>query len=116
MYQVVKRDGRQVDFDLSRIASAIQKAFEATKMPYDKDIIRMLTLQVTADVAPKVTNDRINVEEIQDSVEAVLQRSGYASVAKAYILYRKNREKLREIRSTVLDYKKLVDDYLKVAD
>lgn len=71
MYQVVKRDGRQVDFDLSRIASAIQKAFEATKMPYDKDIIRMLTLQVTADVAPKVTNDRINVEEIQDSVEAV---------------------------------------------
>ena len=78
-----------MDFDLSRIASAIQKAFEATKMPYDKDIIRMLTLQVTADVAPKVTNDRINVEEIQDSVEAVLQRSGYASVAKAYILYRK---------------------------
>ncbi len=116
MYQVVKRDGRQVDFDLSRITTAITKAFDATEMPYNADIINMLTLQVTADAALRVKGGRINVEEIQDSVEAVLQRSGDASVAKSYILYRKNREKLREMRSTVLDYKKLVDGYLNVAD
>ena len=116
MYQVIKRDGRMVDFDLARIANAITKAFDATEIPYNTDIINLLALQVTADYAGKVKNNEIGVEDIQDSVEAVLQRAGYASVAKSYILYRKNREKLREMRSTVLDYKKLVDDYLKVSD
>ena len=116
MYQVIKRDGRLVDFDLARIANAITKAFDATEIPYNTDIINLLALQVTADYAGKVKNNEIGVEDIQDSVEAVLQRAGYASVAKSYILYRKNREKLREMRSTVLDYKKLVDDYLRVSD
>ena len=116
MYKVRKRDGRLTEFDLSRISVAVTKAFVATNTPQNPDIINLLTLQVTADFAPKVKDGEISVEDIQDSVEAVLQRSGYAPVAKAYILYRKNREKLREIRSTMLDYKKLVDDYLKVSD
>ncbi len=116
MYQVIKRDGRKVDFDLSRIAKAITKAFHAAKVPYNTDIIDLLVLQVTADYVGKVRNNEIGVEDIQDSVEAVLQRAGYAPVAKSYILYRKNREKLREMRSTVLDYKKLVDNYLRVSD
>ncbi len=116
MYQVIKRDGRKVDFDLTRIANAITKAFDATNIPYNPNIIDLLALQVTADYAGKVKNNEIGVEDIQDSVEAVLQRTGYAAVAKSYILYRKNREKLREMRSTVLDYKKLVDDYLRVSD
>ena len=116
MYQVIKRDGRRVDFDLVRIANAITKAFDAAKIPYNTAIIDLLALQVTADYAGKVNNNEIGVEDIQDSVEAVLQRAGYAPVAKSYILYRKNREKLREMRSTVLDYKKLVDDYLRVSD
>ena len=116
MYKVRKRDGRLTEFDLSRISVAVTKAFVATMTPQNPDIINLLTLQVTADFAPKVKDGEISVEDIQDSVEAVLQRSGYAPVAKAYILYRKNREKLREIRSTMLDYKKLVDDYLKVSD
>lgn len=116
MYKVIKRDGRRVEFDLTRISNAITKAFDATNIPYDTDIINLLALQVTADNASKVKDDTINVEEIQDSVEAVLQRAGYAAVAKSYILYRKNRAKLREMRSTVLDYKKLVDDYLRVSD
>ena len=103
MYKVRKRDGRLTDFDLSRISVAVTKAFVATKTPQNPDIINLLTLQVTADFAPKVKDGEISVEDIQDSVEAVLQRSGYAPVAKAYILYRKNREKLREIRSTMLD-------------
>ena len=103
MYQVTKRDGRTVPFDLSRITNAITKAFDATQIPYNADIINLLALQVTADYAGKIQNGTIGVEEIQDSVEAVLQRAGYAAVAKSYILYRKNREKLREMRSTVLD-------------
>ena len=116
MYQVIKRDGQRVDFDLTRISNAITKAFDAAEIPYNTDIINLLALQVTANYAGKIKSNSIGVEDIQDSVEAVLQRAGYAAVAKSYILYRKNREKLREMRSTVLDYKKLVDDYLRVSD
>ena len=116
MYQVIKRDGRRVDFDLNRIANAITRAFDAAEIPYNRDIINLLALQVTADYAGKIKSNVIGVEDIQDSVEAALQRAGYAAVAKSYILYRKNREKLREMRSTVLDYKKLVDDYLRISD
>ncbi len=116
MYQVTKRDGRTVDFNLNRIANAITKAFDATEMPYTPDMINLLSLQVTADYAGKVKDNAISVETIQDSVEKVLQRAGYADVAKAYILYRKNREKLRTMNSTILDYKRLVDGYLKVSD
>ncbi len=116
MYKVTKRDGRIVDFNITRIANAITKAFEATEVPYNPDIINMLSLQVTSDYACKVMDDAIEVESIQDSVEAVLQRAGYSDVAKAYILYRKNREKLRSMSSTILDYKGLVDGYLKVSD
>ena len=116
MYKVTKRDGRTVDFNITRIANAITKAFDATQIPYNPDIINMLSLQVTSDYACKVMDNAIEVESIQDSVEAVLQRAGYSDVAKAYILYRKNREKLRSMSSTILDYKGLVDGYLKVAD
>ena len=116
MYKVTKRDGRVVDFNITRIADAMTKAFEATDMPYTPDIINLLSLQVTADYACKVMDDKVSVESIQDSVEAVLERSGYSNVAKAYILYRKNREKLRNMNSTILDYKGLVDGYLKVSD
>ncbi len=116
MYKVIKRDGKAVDFNITRIANAITKAFDATGIPYNPDIIHLLSLQVTADYADKIEDDAIQVEAIQDSVEAVLQRAGYEKVAKAYILYRKNREKLRSMSSTILDYKGLVDGYLKVSD
>ncbi len=116
MYQVIKRDGKIADFDLSRISNAITKAFAATQVPYHPDIINQLALQVTADYAGKIENGTVPVEAIQDSVEAVLERAGYAQVAKAYILYRKNREKLRDVKSTILDYKSLVDGYLNVSD
>lgn len=116
MYQVIKRDGRSVDFDITRISHAIMKAFEATQIPYNTDIIELLSLQVTADYSEKIVDNSISVESIQDSVETVLQRAGYTDVAKAYILYRKNREKLRSMSSTVLDYKGLVDGYLNVSD
>lgn len=110
MYQVVKRDGKVADFQLGKISTAITKAFEATKTPYNQEIIDLLALRVTADYQGKIREDRITVEEIQDSVESVLGKAGYEEVAKAYILYRKQREKIRNLNSTVLDYKELVDN------
>ena len=77
---------------------------------------RTSSLKVTADFEPKIKDSQIAVEDIQDSVENVLIKAGYGDVAKAYILYRKNREKIRNMKSTILDYKELVDSYVKVTD
>ena len=116
MYQVIKRDGKIVDFDINKIAAAIKKAFEATKTDYNDSVIDFLALKVSADFLPKIKDGKIAVEDIQDSVEAVLSRGGYEQVAKAYILYRKQREKLRNMKSTYLDYKDTVNKYLNVSD
>ncbi len=116
MIKVVKRDGSITEFDISKIAVAISKAFEAQQKKYHPSIIEMLALRVTADFEPKIKEDRIQVEDIQDSVEAILIQSGYADVAKAYILYRKQREKIRNMKSTILDYKDLVNSYVKATD
>ena len=116
MYQVVKRDGKIADFDLSKISTAITKAFEATGKEYNPDIIDFLALKVTADYQDKIHDGKVTVEDIQDSVESVLGRAGYEDVAKAYILYRKQREKIRNLHSTMLDYKELVDNYLQIND
>ena len=116
MYQVVKRDGKIVEFDITKIAEAIKKAFDATKTEYNDSVIDFLALKTSADFLPKIKDGKIAVEDIQDSVEAVLSRGGYETVAKAYILYRKQREKLRSMKSTYLDYKDTVDKYLNVTD
>ena len=116
MYQVVKRDSVIVNFDLGKIASAIKMAFEAQEKQFHPSVIDFLTLKVTADFEPKIKDSLIAVEDIQDSVEAVLVQAGYADVAKAYILYRRQREKLRNLKSTILDYKEIVDSYVKVTD
>ena len=116
MFQVKKRDGQLVEYDMSKISTAISKAFNAKQINYTADILNMLTLRVSADFNKKIVNNVINVEDIQDSVEVVLIQSGYVDVAKSYILYRKQREKVRNIKSTIVDYKKIVDDYLKVSD
>ena len=116
MFSVIKRDGERSDFILSKINDAIMKAFEATEMQYNNDIIDMLALRVTADFQSKIKNGEIHVEEIQDSVEKVLETAGYTDVAKAYILYRKQREKMRTMKSTILDYKDVVNSYVKVED
>ena len=116
MYQVVKRDGKVVDFDLRKIADAIRKAFDATSTDYNDSIIDFLALRVSADFLPKIQDGKVAVEDIQDSVESVLSRGGYDAVAKAYILYRKQREKLRNTKSSYLDYKETVDKYLNIED
>ncbi len=116
MYNVIKRDGKIVDFNISKIAHAITLAFEACEKQFTPDIIDFLALKVTSDFEPKIKNSQISVEDIQDSVEAVLIKAGYADVGKAYILYRKQREKIRNLKGTMLDYKSLVDSYVKATD
>ena len=116
MYKIIKRDGKQVDFDISKITNAMKKAFDATGTDYTDNIIDFLALKVTADYLPKVKNGFVAVEEVQDSVERVLIQGGYDGVAKAYILYRKQREKLRNMKNPVLDYKETVDKYLHALD
>lgn len=116
MFTVAKRDGAVVEFELSKITEAIRKAFEAKEKYYSQDMLQMLGLRVTADFQEKISDEIISVEDIQDSVENVLIQCGYADVAKAYILYRKQREKMRNMKSTILDYKEIVNSYVKVED
>jgi len=116
MYKVLKRDNKLVDFELAKIGDAISQAFEAQNRQYNRDIIDLLALKVTAHFEPKIENDAIAVEAIQDSVEEVLVQAGYADVAKAYILYRKLHEKMRNMESTILNYKEVVDNYVKIND
>ena len=109
MYNVVKRDGKLVNFDLGKISEAIQSAFEACQRQYNQDIIDFLALKVTAEFEPKIQDNKIEVEHIQDSVESVLIKAGYDDVSKAYILYRRQREKIRNLNATMVDYKSIID-------
>ncbi len=116
MFNVIKRDGRDAGFNLTKINDAIMKAFNATDVQYNNDIVDLLALRVTADFQNKVKNGSIHVEDIQDCVEKVLEQAGYTEAAKAYILYRKQREKMRTMKSTILNYKDIVNNYVKVED
>ncbi len=116
MYRVIKRDGSISDFDLNKISEAIKKAFMAVKRNYHPSVIEVLALRTCADFETKIKDDKVTVEDIQDSVEKVLSESNYADVAKAYILYRKQRQKARDISKTMLDYKDLVNSYVDSLD
>ncbi len=116
MYNVVKRDGKIASFDLKKIAEAITLAFDACNKQYNADIIDFLALKVTAEFEPKIEDQAISVENIQDSVESVLIKAGYDDVAKAYIIYRRQREKVRNLNATMVDYKAIIDNYLNVND
>lgn len=116
MLQVIKRNGEVAAFDLTRINDAIMKAFRATDVEFTNDIVDLLALRVTADFQEKVKEGQVHIEDVQDSVEKVLEQSGYTEAAKAYILYRKQREKMRTMTSTILDYKDVVNSYVKIED
>ena len=116
MYQVVKRDGAIAQFEIGKINAAMTKAFEALGRQYHPSVMDLLALRVSADFEPKIQDGLISVEDIQDSVETVLSQAGYADVAKTYILYRRQREKVRNVGSTLLNYKELVDNYLGSSD
>ena len=116
MFRVLKRNNEEVSFDITKIQTAIKKAFEAVKRQYSDDVIELLALRVTANFEPKIKDGKIAVEDIQDSVEVVLIQASYDDVAKAYILYRKQHENLRNVNSTILDYKDTVNNYLHIND
>jgi len=116
MYSVVKRDGKLALFDIKKISTAISQAFDACNRQYNDDIIDFLALKVTAEFEPEVKDSKIEVEKIQDSVESVLIKAGYSDVAKAYIIYRRQREKIRNISATMVDYKDIVNNYLSISD
>ncbi len=116
MYNVVKRDGKIASFDLKKISDAITQAFDACNKQYNANIIDFLALKVTAEFEPKIEDETISVENIQDSVESVLIKAGYDDVAKAYIIYRRQREKIRNLNATMVDYKAIIDNYLNVND
>ncbi len=116
MLKIKKRDGSIEDFHLDKVAKAIEKAFMAEHKFYNEDIINMLALRVTAQMNSKVLNEVVDIEDVQDAVEVVLVQAGYVDVARSYIFYRKARANLREQKATELDYKKTVDNYLKIND
>ncbi len=116
MFYVLKRDGQKADFDITKINDAIVKAFVACEKQYNSDIIELLALRVTADFEEKIVNDAIGVEDIQDSVEKVLNQAGFTEIAKAYILYRKQRENVRNMNSAILNYRDVVNSYVHNED
>lgn len=116
MYRVIKRDGKVVDFNIQKIVAAIEKAFKSQSRQYNNDVIEFLAIKATADFEAKIKDGLIKVEDIQDSVETVLIKSGYDDVAKAYILYRKQHENIREAKATLLNYKDLVESYVNMKD
>ena len=116
MLKVRKRDGSVSDFELAKIQNAIERAFIAEHKYYNEDIIQMLALRVTANFNLKIKNEIVDVEDIQDSVEVILIQAGYIDVARSYIIYRKQHENLRQIKTTNIDYKNVVNSYLKIAD
>ena len=116
MLSVKKRDGAIQQFDAKKIEAAIEKAFAAEHKFSNPDIIEMLALRVTAEFSKKIRNDIIDIEDIQDAVEVVLIQAGYVDVAKCYILYRQKQTEIRNLKATNLDYKKVIDNYIKVSD
>ena len=108
--KVKKRDGRIVDFDQERITNAIFAAAREVG-GRDRRIAERLSNEVVKILEEKYANQIPSVEDIQDIVEKVLIERGHARTAKAYILYRKQHEELRKIKSTFLEVERLVDDY-----
>ena len=119
-YQVKKRTGELVPFDIKKIETAISKAFAACDRRTDDDVISMLALRVVSDFERELSktgyDDIVDIEMIQDSVERTLIKSGYDDVAKQYILYRKQHENVRASVQNLMDTKKTVEKYLKVED
>ncbi len=116
MLKVRKRDESIVPFDLKKIQNAISRALSAEHKVVAPEVIELLALRVTSDFTSKIVDETIGVEDIQDSVEIILIQAGYVDVARSYMDYRKKHMELRQVKSTELDFKKVVDSYLRVAD
>ena len=116
MYKIIKRNGSIVDFDLNKIVTAISKAFVSLNKEVQPDVLQWLAVKAVSDVESKVQDNKLSVEDIQDSVEKILSESGYFEVSKAYILYRQQHKNIRDTKNTLINYQKVVNDYLKISD
>ena len=115
-FKVIKRDGHEVDFQIKKISIAMKKAFDANEVLIDDSVLELLSLRVVAELSKDLKKPIVSVEEIQDAVELVLIQSGYAEIARSYIIYRKQHQKVRNTVNTLIDYSKVVNDYVKVND
>lgn len=113
---IQKRDGSVVPFEIGKIQSAIEKAFIATDMVFTDDILELLSLRAISKFQPEIENGIIHLEKVQDAVEKALVEAGFAETAKAYILYRKQHEKIRNFDKNMLDFSRTVNDYLDRSD
>ncbi|MBZ4643002.1 MAG: anaerobic ribonucleoside-triphosphate reductase [Deferribacteraceae bacterium] len=114
--KVIKRDGRFVHFDGERIANAIFKAAKAVGGE-NRSIAASLTQSIVEKIVEKYgAIGSVTVEQIQDIVEKELIENGHAKTAKAYILYRKQRADIREIKQTFEEVENMLDEYLKGSD
>lgn len=114
--QIQKRDGRLVSFDKHKIKVAIGKAFEASKEKKSKKTVTFLTDKVVS-VLETENNDNINVEHIQDIVEQTLMTNGFVKTAKEYIIYRFQRNQVREQNSALIStYKDITFSSAKDSD
>ena len=114
MKNVIKRNGTNAPFDAGKIENALAKAFLATGEIEARDISTMSrAIELMVESSLNDADIKVpTVEGIQDTVESTLIKCGYARTAKAYILYRSQHKKMRDTKTTLLDYKKLVDGYI----
>jgi len=113
--KIRKRDGRTVDFDQEKITKAVWAAAQAVG-GRDRSLAERLSDQVVAILEQRFPAKTPTVENVQDIVEKVLIEDGHARTAKAYILYRKQHETLRKIKTTFLEVERIVSDYLSQVD
>jgi len=113
--QIRKRDGRIVDFDKEKITRALWAAAQAVGGK-NRKLAERLSSRVVALLEEKFPQEIPGVEDVQDLVEKVFIEEGHARTAKAYILYRKQHENLRRIKTTFLEVEKIVSDYLSQID
>jgi len=109
--KIIKRDGRVVNFDQERIINAIFKAAQAVGGA-DRRIAGKLSQEVVNIINEKFKDSLPTVEDVQDIVEKVLIENGHARTAKAYILYRKQHEELRNFQNLLLNTEKMFQEYL----
>lgn len=114
--KVIKRDGAVVDFNAAKIYQAIEKAFIEGKQEYSEETLNQIVTKVEDSCAKIAKNDIIGVEEIQNSVEEILKEGNYPYIGQLYSNYRKQREKIRNLKSHSINYEKLISDYININD
>ncbi|MBE5774166.1 MAG: anaerobic ribonucleoside triphosphate reductase, partial [Clostridiales bacterium] len=99
---IIKRDGREVSFDSDKITDAIMKAFQASNSAKTRRTAEDITRQVLEEIETNESIGTPSVEDVQDTVERVLIENGFVRTAKAYILYRAERSRIREMNTRLM--------------